>query len=59
MALEGIEVSGTILRAVGVRELKQHHSPNPAVGAARADPALAFTPSSVRFGAKKKRGGGR
>jgi hypothetical protein len=56
MALEGIEVSGSILRAVGVRELKQHHSPNPAVGTA---PVLAFTPSSVKFGAKKKRGGGR
>jgi hypothetical protein len=56
MALEGIEVSGAVLRAVGVRELKQHHSPNPAVGAV---PVLAFTPSSVRFGAQKKRGGGR
>ena len=56
MALEGAEVSGAILRTVAVRELKQHHSLSTAVGAA---PALAFTPSSVRFGVKKKRGGGR
>jgi len=56
MALEGAEMSGAILRTVTVRELKRHHSANPAVGAA---PALAFPPPSVRFGVKKKRGGGR
>ena len=56
MELGGAEVSGSVLRTVSVRQLKQHHTSNPVITAA---PALAFTPSSVRFGAKKKRGGGR
>ena len=56
MALGGAEVSGAVLRTVAVRELKRHHAPNPAVAGAAA---LAFTPSSVRFGVKKKRVGGR
>ena len=56
MALAGVEVSGVVLRTVTVRELKQHYPQNPAV---RTSTALSFTPSSVRFGVKKKRGDGR
>jgi len=54
MAIDGTKLSDSIVRVVTVRELKQHKvasNANP-----RAATVAAFTPSSVRFGAKKKRG---
>jgi hypothetical protein len=56
MAIEGTEFSGVLLRAVSVRELKQHY---PKVSDPSTSGAPIFTPSSVRFGTKKKRGRGR
>jgi hypothetical protein len=54
MAIEGMKISGSPIRVVTVRDLKQHHpaSADQTVSAA----APAFVPSSVRFGIKKKRG---
>jgi hypothetical protein len=57
MAIDGAKLSDSIVRVVTVRELKQHKV------ASNVNPTTAtlatFTPSSVRFGAKKKRGGKR
>jgi len=54
MAIEGTRLADNILRVVTVRELKQQSSANTNSGKGAVTP---FTPSSVRFGAKKKRGG--
>lgn len=54
MAIDGTKLLDSIVRVVTVRELKQHQvSSNADSGAATV---AVFTPSSVRFGAKKKRG---
>ena len=52
MVIEGMQVSGSALRVMTVRDLKQHHPES-------AAPAVAFVPTSVKFGTKKKRGGKR
>jgi hypothetical protein len=54
MAIDGTKLADNVLRTVTVRELKQHR---PGVASSISAPATAFTPSSVKFGAKKKRGG--
>jgi hypothetical protein len=55
MAIEGMQLSGDPLRIVRVRELKQHHRAPAEPVAAAAAPTL--VPSSLKFGAKKKRSG--
>jgi len=54
MAIDGMKLADSFVRVVTVRELKQQKlaTANPGQGAVQT-----FTPSSVRFGAKKKRGG--
>lgn len=54
MAIEAIELSGRILRIVSVRDLKQHH-PKSTIQGSMPTPSL--VPSSVKFGARKKRVG--
>ena len=49
MALEGVEISGRILRVVPVRDLKQRH-----LQQADPNPPAVMASSSVRFGAKKR-----
>lgn len=55
MALDAMKFADGVLRIVTVRELKQHHP----AGTSSAVPSIAFMPSSVKFGTKKKRGGKR
>jgi hypothetical protein len=55
MALDAMKFADGVLRVVTVRELKQHHP----AGVSSAVPSIAFMPSSVKFGTKKKRGGKR
>lgn len=52
MAMDAMQLGDNVLRVVTVRELKQHHKPGPSTST-----PTSFMPSSVRFGAKKKRGG--
>jgi hypothetical protein len=54
--INGKEAFGNILRVVSVRDLKAHY---PARKNGEATSATAFVPSSVKFGAIKKRGGKR
>jgi hypothetical protein len=54
MAIDGTNLADSIVRVVTVRELKQQKLSNANSG---VDAVATFTPSSVRFGAKKKRGG--
>ena len=56
MVIEGMQVSGSALRVMTVRDLKQHH---PESVASTSTPAVGFVPTSVKFGTKKKRGGKR
>lgn len=56
IALNGKEEFGNVLRVVSVRELKQHF---PRRGSAEGASATSFVPSSIKFGAKRKRGGRR
>lgn len=56
MAIEGMKLADSVLRVVTVRELKQQKSAH-ANSASGTSAVAVFTPSSVRFGAKKKRGG--
>ena len=49
-----MQVSGSTLRVMTVRDLKQHRPESAATTSALA---AAFVPTSVKFGAKKKRGG--
>lgn len=53
MSIEGTQVSGSTLRVMTVRDLKQHH---PESTPPTSAPTVAFVPTSVKFGAKKKRG---
>jgi hypothetical protein len=55
MALDATKFADEVLRVVTVRELKQHHP----AGSSSAFPSTSFMPSSVKFGAKKKREGKR
>ena len=54
MAIDGMQMSGSTLRVMTVRDLKQHY-PQPTAPASA--PTAAFVPASVKFGTKKKRGG--
>ena len=57
MVVEGMTVSGKVLRVVTVRELKQHHPAPAGPDSGSSSASIAFTPSSLKFGSRKKRGG--
>lgn len=57
MVVEGMMVSGKVLRVVTVRELKQHHPTPVGLDSGSPSAAIAFTPSSLKFGSRKRRGG--
>jgi len=49
MVLEGVEISGRVLRVVSVRDLKRHQPQQ-----ANPEPPAVTVPSSRRFGVKKR-----